>query len=214
VAGFFSDLDENNNREWWKANSSRFDQEVKQPIQLLVNSLKPEFGSIKVFRPFRDVRFSADKRPYNAHASFAAEGTGGMLYFQIGANEVRIAGGRWQPSPAELGKFREVISDVRLIGDLREQLAERENDGLRADDEAVLKTAPRGYSIDDPNIDLLRRTKLSLMRVESVNSWLSSSSPLETVTATWRSVELWNAWLQENISPYVNMAESKKSRSR
>ena len=210
VPAFYFELGENNSRDWFKANAERYLHEVKEPIEELVLELENEFGAIKTFRQHRDVRFSTDKRPYSEHVSFACERKGGMLYFQMSAHEVLIAGGRWQATPSELAKFRAVVDDIKLIGDLREQLSERFADGLEADTEALLKTAPRGFSVEHPNIDLLRWTKLALMKTQQPQALSNVDSAAQEITKIWRSVDLWNEWLQQNIAPYTSMAEARK----
>ena len=61
---FFDELAVNNTREWWQSQKSRFTDRVAAPFEALAAELEPEFGPVKIFRPYRDVRFSADKSPY------------------------------------------------------------------------------------------------------------------------------------------------------
>jgi uncharacterized protein (TIGR02453 family) len=196
---FFEDLAANNNREWWKANAERYEREIAKPAADLVEALEPEFGPIRRFRPHRDVRFSADKSPYKEQVSFVAEHEGGSLYVQLGVDDVLIAGGRWQPSTSELTRFRQLVDDPRAVEDIEEQLAERLRDGLAPDDDAVLKTAPRGFSRDHPKIALLRRTRLAVLAHRELGPWIQTGELLEVITPLWRSVDKWNNWLHVNI---------------
>jgi uncharacterized protein (TIGR02453 family) len=204
---FFDDLAANNDREWWKANVDRYEREIAKPAAELVDALEPEFGPIRRFRPYRDVRFSADKRPYKEQVSFVAAHDGGSLYVQLGVDDVLIAGGRWQPTTEELTRFRQLVDDPRAIGDIEEQLEERLRDGLAPDDDAVLKTAPRGFSRDHPKIKLLRRTRLVVLAHRELGPWIHTGELLEVVTRLWRSVDKWNDWLLANIPP--ELPESK-----
>jgi uncharacterized protein (TIGR02453 family) len=77
IYDFYDELAANNNREWWLENKKRYEDLVRKPREQLVEQLEPEFGALKVFRAHRDVRFSADKRPYNEHASFVSTGGAG-----------------------------------------------------------------------------------------------------------------------------------------
>lgn len=196
---FFADLAQHNDRSWWNANRDRYQDEVAEPIGRMVEELAEEFGPAHRFRPNRDVRFGPDKRPYQEHASFAVARPGGTLYAQFGAHEAVVAGGRWQPSTAELTRFRELVDDPRTGAEVEEQLAELARAGLRADDDAVLKTAPRGFPRDHPRIALLRRTRLSVAARRPNGSWLRTAEALDVIRALWRDADRWNAWLREHV---------------
>lgn len=60
---FYAELEQNQNRDWWLANKSRYDERVKAPVERLVDALGGEFGPLKIFRPYKDVRFSAASAP-------------------------------------------------------------------------------------------------------------------------------------------------------
>ena len=66
---FFRELRADNTKEWWTANKDRYERSVRGPFEALATALEPEFGAVKIFRPYRDVRFSADKSPYKASRS-------------------------------------------------------------------------------------------------------------------------------------------------
>ena len=61
--GFYADLEDNNNREWWLEHKARYEPLVREPLTALLAELEPRFGPGKVFRPNRDIRFSPDKSP-------------------------------------------------------------------------------------------------------------------------------------------------------
>jgi len=64
---FYEELEENNNREWWLEHKDTYDAAVKEPLAALLSELEPEFGPAKIFRPYRDTRFSKDKTPYKTN---------------------------------------------------------------------------------------------------------------------------------------------------
>src|SRR4051794_41922016 len=66
---FYEGLAADNSRTYWKAHEDVYREHVAEPLQALATELTPEFGEPKIFRPHRDLRFSADKRPYTEHAS-------------------------------------------------------------------------------------------------------------------------------------------------
>ena len=61
---FYEGLEADNSRTYWLEHRDRYESAVRAPLLALVEELAPEFGTPKVFRPYRDVRFSKDKTPY------------------------------------------------------------------------------------------------------------------------------------------------------
>ena len=91
---FYSELEQNNNRDWWLEHKPVYDAAVKEPLTRLLAELEPRFGPAKIFRPNRDVRFSPDKSPYKtAQGAFAALDEGVGFYLQISADGLLIGGG-------------------------------------------------------------------------------------------------------------------------
>ena len=120
---FFAELELNNTREWWTAHAADHARLVKGPMTALGEALADEFGTPKVFRPHRDVRFSADKSPYKTHQGVVV-GTGpGMGYYvQVSARGLMVAGGWYAGTPEQIARFREVVAeevDVRSLSSPR-----------------------------------------------------------------------------------------------
>src|SRR4051812_50041071 len=83
-------------------------------MQALADELAPEFGAAKLFRPYRDVRFSHDKTPYKTHqgAVLHQEGRGlGSVYVQISADGLRVSGGTWRMQPDQVDRYRRAVAD-------------------------------------------------------------------------------------------------------
>src|SRR4051794_36356830 len=64
---FYAGLEDDISKAYWTAHKKAYDEHVRDPMRALVAELQPEFGPGKLFRPNRDVRFSADKAPYKTH---------------------------------------------------------------------------------------------------------------------------------------------------
>ena len=64
---FYEGLEADNSKSYWTEHRQAYDEHVRQPMQELADELAPEFGTPKLFRPYRDVRFSHDKTPYKTH---------------------------------------------------------------------------------------------------------------------------------------------------
>ena len=61
---YFEGLERDNSKAYWTAHRAVYDEAVLAPMTDLTDELAPEFGDAKIFRPYRDIRFSADKSPY------------------------------------------------------------------------------------------------------------------------------------------------------
>ena len=64
---FYEGLEADNSKTYWTRHKAAYDEHVKAPLLAMLEELAPEFGTAKVFRPYRDVRFSHDKTPYKTH---------------------------------------------------------------------------------------------------------------------------------------------------
>ncbi|HEX6917220.1 MAG TPA: DUF2461 family protein, partial [Phycicoccus sp.] len=83
---FFDELAAENTRAWWQANKERWQASVRTPMEAVLAALEDEFGPAHLFRPNRDVRFSADKSPYKDHQGALATTAPGMgWYVQVSA---------------------------------------------------------------------------------------------------------------------------------
>ncbi len=170
ILAFLRELAANNDRGWFEANRGRYEAAREAFLGIVAELLSAlaaieELGGVSpkdcVFRINRDLRFSRDKSPYKTNMG-ALLGAGGRkaglrsYYFHLEpAGASMLAGGLYEPSPAELAAVREAIA--RDPKPLKRILAapafEREFGGLAGDS---LKTAPQGYPKEHPEIELLR----------------------------------------------------------
>lgn len=168
---FLKDIKQNNNRDWFTANKPVYEKAkadvlafVKELITAL-SSVDPEFSAETdpkkcLMRIYRDVRFSKNKDPYkiNYGISFGVKGKGVNepgYYLHIEPGKSFIAGGYWMPEAAQLKLIRQEVdynsqAFLSIIND--ENFRQR----FELSKEDTLKTAPKGYEKDDPNIKLLK----------------------------------------------------------
>jgi uncharacterized protein (TIGR02453 family) len=202
---FYEGLSADNSRAYWQAHEGVYRADVAAPLAALAAALEPEFGPVKVFRPYRDLRFSRDKRPYQEHASVAAPTGGprpvGGLYLALSADGLLLAGGYHTPERDQLDRFRRVQDDDAAAADLDAALARLATAGYPLDDGAPLASAPRGWRRDHPRIDLLRRTSLVVGRMHEPEEWVFDERCLAVVVEGWRTVREWTAWLDANVGP-------------
>ncbi|MGB5943556.1 MAG: DUF2461 domain-containing protein [Leeuwenhoekiella sp.] len=162
---FLKDLKQNNDREWMTENKTRYQANEKR-LKAFYAKLGEELERVdviekqKVFRINRDIRFSKDKTPYNVHRSvyFSREGAHrrGGYYLRIEPARTYLAGGFFQPEREDLFRIRKEFEldaePFRKI--LAQPKFNKAFGGLNTEDQ--VKTAPKGFSREDPNIDLIR----------------------------------------------------------
>jgi uncharacterized protein (TIGR02453 family) len=197
---FFRELGENNNRDWWLANKARYEANVRQPILDLIDALGGDYGTVKTFRPNRDTRFSANKDPYKDQIAFVAYGaSGNACYLQLSADRLFLAGGYWQPGKDQLERFRALVDDNKLFGDLDATIDEIAEAGFELSQEGALKTAPRGFDPEHPRINLLRLKSLAISKSIPVQEWFFTKDALGRIRDEWDTVMVWNEWVENNI---------------
>jgi uncharacterized protein (TIGR02453 family) len=181
---FLRQLKRNNNREWFLAHKDVYESKVKAPMTELVLALGQEMQQSDpelivdpkraIYRIYRDMRFSTDKKPYKTHvaAIFVPRGipkkTGACFYFHIEPAEVMIAGGVYMPDPATLSALRRHIADnwEELLAITNQSSFRKIFGNLQGE---RLIRPPSGYAADHPAIEVLRQKQL----------YVSASDPAE-----------------------------------
>ena len=164
---FLKSLKKNNHRDWMTENKKEYQASEKTlkafyaDIQAGLNE-HDEIEKLKVFRINRDIRFSKDKTPYNIHrsASFSRAGAhrrGGYYLRLEPEGKSVVAGGFFNPEPKDLLRIRsEFQMDSSEIREILAEPAFAKAYGGHFEAKDIVKTAPKGFSKEDPNIDLLR----------------------------------------------------------
>jgi uncharacterized protein (TIGR02453 family) len=163
----------------------------------LTEELAAEFGEPKIFRPYRDVRFSADKTPYKTHIG-ATVGHAG--YVQLSAEGLGAGAGMWQMGPDHLARYREAVAGDGPGNKLEEIIAAIEQADVTVHGHGVLKSAPRGYPVDHPRIDLLRFKGLTAWRQWPVEPWLETSAAKDRVISFFRTTLPLCSWLTDHVA--------------
>jgi uncharacterized protein (TIGR02453 family) len=193
---FYDGLEADNSKAYWTDHRGVYENDVKAPMLALLAACEAEFGPGKMFRPYRDVRFSADKSPYKSHCG----ATAGRFYVQLGSDGLMAAGGYYMMAPDQVARFRTAVDDERRGGDLAKRVAAVEADGLRIGGEQ-LKTRPRGVGPEHPRLDLIRRKGLYGYRAHPPDDVLHEAGTLARVVATWRSVRPLLDWFDDHVGP-------------
>ena len=195
---FYEGLEADNSKTYWNENRSVYDDSVLRPMTELLGELEPEFGPGKVFRPYRDVRFSADKAPYKTAIAASLERQG---YIQLSAEGLGVGSGMYMMAPDQLEKYRQAVDDERTGQELVEIISALRAAGSEAGGHDTLKTAPRGYAKDHPRIDLLRNKGLVSWKLWPPGAWLGKPSAKTRVIEFLRASRPLNEWLEANVGP-------------
>src|SRR3984957_4345492 len=106
---FFDGLEADNSKAYWTDHKQVYEHDVKAPMDALLADLGPEFGDPKLFRPYRDTRFSRDKSPYKtAIAARIGEG-----YVQFSADGLFAGAGMYHMMPDQLSRFRDAVASEK-----------------------------------------------------------------------------------------------------
>src|SRR4051812_8650704 len=98
---FYEGLLADNSKTYWQAHKATYDADVQGPMKELLAEVAGEFGNGKIFRPYRDVRFSADKTPYKTHIGAILDSGG---YVQLGADGLAAGRGGLDPPGGPPGR--------------------------------------------------------------------------------------------------------------
>jgi uncharacterized protein (TIGR02453 family) len=192
---FYDDLEMDNTKTYWEAHKDTYATAVAAPMKALTTALADEFGQAKIFRPYRDVRFAKDKTPYKTHqGAFVPKGPATGYYVQVGAPGVRVGVGYYEAAGPRLASIRDAIADQTRGGQLEEILAAMQAAGWELGGDRV-KTAPRGYSVDDPRIELLRHKSMTLGKSYGFEPVIHTPELLDRVRADWREAAPFVEWV-------------------
>lgn len=210
---FLRQLEKNNNREWFQAHKNDYEAYVKAPMHDLVMALGEDLEKFAtgfqtdpkkaIYRIYRDIRFSNDKRPYKTHvaASFFPKAmekhAGAGYYFHIAPAEIFLGGGVYMPGTKELLAIRkrlskEAASYRKLTTSAAFQRLFGEVQGER------LKRPPQGFSPDDPALDLLLGKQF--LASAQLPAELAETPKLQTeISKRLETLQPWIDWLNEAV---------------
>ena len=196
---FYDDLEIDNTKSFWEANKHVYHESVLAPMKVLTAELEDEFGTAKIFRPYRDIRFAKDKSSaYKTHqGAFVGIAPETGYYVEVSARGVRTGGGCYWFSPDRLAAFREAVADDADGGAFEKQLKGVTKKGYELGGDK-LKTKPRGYEADHPRVELLRHKSLVLGRMIGFEPVIHTSALLGEVRRDWRAIRPVSEWIAEH----------------
>ncbi len=195
---FYEGLEADNTRAYWQDHKKEYEELVRLPMTELLTELAGEFGDGKIFRPYRDVRFSRDKSPYKTAIGATLEGGG---YVQFSAQGLAAGSGYYVMMADQLDQYRRAVDDDKSGGELAALVARLGKIGIEITGHDTLKTAPRGYSKDHPRIDLLRHKGLIAWKQWPVAAWMGTAKAKQRVIDFLTTARPLNAWLDTHVGP-------------
>jgi len=194
---FYEGLEADNTKAYWQRNKATYENDVRAPMEELLKELEPGWGEGRIFRPYRDVRFSKDKSPYKT--SIAA--TIGDGYISLWSSGLGAGAGMWEMAPDQLQRYREAVDADRTGKKLEEIAAAIRKGGAELEGHGKLKSAPQGYSKDHPRIELLRYKGVTAWQEWPAAAWLGTARAKERIERFFQLSKPLTAWLKKNVGP-------------
>jgi uncharacterized protein (TIGR02453 family) len=208
---FLKELNQNNNREWFTENKSTFEAEqkkVKAFYNVAMERLKVSdlIESVKIFRIYRDVRFSKNKLPFKSHFggqfTRATNKLRGGYYLHICPGDSFLAGGFWEPNKGDLERIRkEFETDATEIRAIVNTADFKKNFGKLKGD--AVKSAPRGFDKNHPNIDLIKLKQFIVSRSFTDDEVLAPNF-LTEVTASFKAMRPYLDYMSDVLTTDLN----------
>jgi uncharacterized protein (TIGR02453 family) len=196
---FLRELEDNNDSEWFRANRRRYDEQLVAPARALADKLS-DLGRPHFFRPYNNLRFRPGP-PLKEHLGVAiGYGAAGGYYIELSLDGLLVAAGLHHPAPDQIERFRAAMDDDRRARRFTRGLSTARRAGLTAS-EPSLKRAPRGFPMDHPRIDHLRRRELTVSCRHPLESWLHEPACDERIRTQLLAARPLVKWLAETIGP-------------
>jgi uncharacterized protein (TIGR02453 family) len=194
---FFEGLEQDNSKAYWTAHKAIYSEAVLGPMTELTEDLSPEFGAVKIFRPYRDIRFSADKSLYRTDIGASV----GSAYIRLSAAGLAAGNGLYHLEPDQLTRYRDAVVHDATGAELSDVVSALAGQDVTLIAHDMLKSAPRGYPADHPRVDLLRRKGLAAYREWPVEPWLSTPAAMDHIREFLAATKPLTGWLDAHVGP-------------
>ena len=196
---FLRELEDNNDRDWFRANRARYDAHLVEPARALAQSLE-HLGEPRLFRPYNDARFGP-RPPIKEQLGMAiGYGAAGGYYVELSLDGLLVGAGLHHPATDQLERFRAAIDDEPRARTFDRALDRTLEAGMQIID-PELKRAPRGYRVDHPRIEHLRRKHLTVFCRHALEPWLHEPACAQRVREQLDATRPLVQWLGANVGP-------------
>jgi uncharacterized protein (TIGR02453 family) len=192
----FKGLASHNTREWFQANKDVYERACRRPMLSLLAELGPTYGSGKLTRINRDMRFARGQAPYK---TFIASHVGSRYYISLSKDGLYVGTGIYMPDGPTLRRLREAIAadaSGRKIAAIVTSLRRKK---YSVGTHETTANAPRGYDEDHPRIELLRMKDMHAGK-QLPPSVLSTRKALDRVVTVMADVQPLSDWLQRHVA--------------
>jgi uncharacterized protein (TIGR02453 family) len=203
---FFEGLEIDNSKAYWHAHKQIYDEQVRRPMEELLEELAKEFGEGKVFRPNRDIRFSLDKSPYKTNIAGTLSKGG---YISFSAEALGVGSGLYMPMPDQLERLRRAVADDKAGSALEKLVNKVRADGIEISAHEELKTAPKGYPKDHPRIELLRMKGIITWKQWPLAAWTRTAKAKDRIVDVLHAAQPINKWLDTHVGPTTMSMERR-----
>jgi uncharacterized protein (TIGR02453 family) len=209
---FFKKLEKNNNRDWFNEHKKEFkaiETEVKNIYNIIFENIKShdDVDKLKMFRIYRDVRFSKDKTPYKTHFGGSFHRTkpklrGGYYLHLAPNNQSFLATGFWEPNKDDLFRIRkEFEMDDQ---EMRKIISNKKFKSVWGSLLGVeLKTAPRDFDKDHPAIDLIKK-KQYIFTIKYTDKEVISEDFLKEVDNYFKAIRPYFDYMSDVLTTDLN----------
>lgn len=194
---FLGELEDKNDRDWFKANRARYDEHLIAPMKALSEDLA-DLGSPRMFRPWNDTRFRPGP-PIKEHVGLAIgyEGAGGY-YVEVSLDGLLVAAGLHNPASDQVDRLRRAVDDGRTAATLTKAIKRAQDASLELNEPDLVR-APRGYSSDHPRLEMLRRRRVILTRRHDLGPWLHKPGAGALIRKELEAATPLVRWLREHV---------------
>ncbi len=192
---FFKGLEANNKKEWFQGRKDVYERACREPMRELMTELEPQLGRSKISRINRDIRFSSDRSPYK---TYIAAGVG-RYYIALSPAGLYVGTGMYKPDPVTLTRFRSAIDSDASGPKLHTLVRSLRRKGYQVDTHESVASAPRGYSVDHPRIELLRMKDAFAGKAMAPGPWLSSRKALDRIMRVMIDIKPFSDWLERYV---------------
>jgi uncharacterized protein (TIGR02453 family) len=195
---FYDGLEEDNSKAYWQARKAVYERAVLRPMEELLAEVEGQLGPGRVFRPYRDIRFSADKSPYKTAMGATIDGGG---YIRFSAAGLAAGRGMYLMSADQLQRYRQAVDAEPSGTDLARIVAAIRDAGIEVTAHERLKAGPRGFPKDHPRIDLLCWKGLIAWQEWPAGKWLATPKAKARLLEFFARAEPLQNWLDANVGP-------------
>jgi uncharacterized protein (TIGR02453 family) len=196
---FLRELEANNDRDWFKANRSRYEEDLLAPARALAEKLR-HLGEPHFFRPYNNTRFRPGPPLKENVAVAIGHGGSGGYYFHLSLDGLLVAAGNHRPATDQLERYCAAIDDDRAATQFERTVATAEAAGLSLP-EPSLKRTPRGYAPDHPRSARLRLKSLAVSCRHPIEPWLHDPTCDARVLAQLEAARPLVDWIGETVGP-------------